>query len=175
MASAHQLAAEYETIAAEAQRDRWAWLVRSALCEAGGHARDAADRALQSDAFGVLAAGLRRAEAYGYDVDMLLPNLVARRSLLDADDVAAVLTARLARATARPLRGVRPDLVGGRIAAAHGPLPEEAVRALDERRALIETQLRESRRHAVRSRRPAPGAARTCRVAGRPQPGVTMR
>ncbi|MFB8229436.1 MobF family relaxase [Cellulosimicrobium sp. NPDC055967] len=150
-----QLAAEYEAIATDAQRDRWSRLVHGALCSAGGLGRDDADRAVQSEAFGVLAAGLRRAEAYGYDVDALMPRLVARRSLLDADDVAAVLTARLARVTARPLRGVQPDLVGGRIAAARGPLPDEAVRALDERRALIETHLRESRRQGVRRRRPA--------------------
>jgi len=170
-----QLAAEYESIATVAQRERWTRLVRGALCSAGGLAPDDADRAVQSEAFSVLAARLRRAEAYGYDVDALLSRLVARRSLLDADDVAAVLAARLGRATTRPLRGVQPDLVGGRTAAARGPMPEEAVRALDERRALIENHLRESRRHAVLSRRPLPGAAHTGRGAGRPQPGVTMR
>ncbi|MFI2294465.1 MobF family relaxase [Isoptericola sp. NPDC019571] len=143
-----QFAAEYEAIATDAQRDRWTRLVRGALRSARGLSRDDADRAVHSEAFGTLAAGLRRAEAYGHDVDALLPRLVTRRTLLDADDVAAVLTARLARATARPLRGVQPDLVGGRIAAARRPLPEGAVRALDERRALIEAQM-----HAVESDR----------------------
>ncbi|MFE5336090.1 MobF family relaxase [Isoptericola sp. NPDC056573] len=133
-----QLAAEYEAIATDAQRDRWTWLVRNALCGAGGLARDDADRAVHSEAFGVLAAGLRRAEAYGYDVDALVTCLVGWRSLLDADDIAAVVTARLARATARPECGVKPDLIAGRIAAARGPMTEDAARALSERRALIE-------------------------------------
>lgn len=144
--SVDQLAAEYEAIATVAQRDRWTRLVRSALCSAGGLARDDADRAVQSEAFGALAAGLRRAEAYGYDVDALLPRLVARRSLLDADDAAAVLTARLGRATTRPLRGVQPDLVGGLIAAARDPMTEDATRALSERRVLIEARTRVDRR-----------------------------
>lgn len=54
-----QLAAEYEAIATVAQRDRWTRLVRGALCSAGGLSRDDADRAVHSEAFGVLAAGLR--------------------------------------------------------------------------------------------------------------------
>ncbi len=141
-----QLAAEYEAIATVAQRERWTRLVRGALCSAGGLAPDDADRAVQSEAFSVLAARLRRAEAYGYDVDTLMPVLVAWRSLNDADDVAAVLSERLARATPGPRRGVTPDLIPGRVPAAHGPLPEEAAVALDERRALIESQMAGARR-----------------------------
>lgn len=64
-ASIRQRAAEYDAIATEAQRDRWTRLVHTALRGAGGLTRDEADRAVQSEAFGVLAAGLRRAEAYG--------------------------------------------------------------------------------------------------------------
>jgi conjugative relaxase-like TrwC/TraI family protein len=175
-ASAHQLAAEYESIAAEAERARWARLVRSALCDAGGLARDAADRTLQSEAFGVLAAGLRRAEAFGYDVDNLLPRVVARRSLLDADDVAAVLTARLARATARPARGAKPDLIVGRIVAARGSLPADAARALAERRALIEARAHDGLRALVDAGlRPPPAAAPRSRTAGRTRPAVICR
>ncbi|MFE5291844.1 MobF family relaxase [Isoptericola sp. NPDC056618] len=179
-AGIRQLAAEYEAIATAAQRDRWIRLVRSTLRSAGGFARDDADRAVQSEAFGVLAAGLRRAEAYGYDVDALLPRLVVRRSLLDADDVAAVLVARLGRATTRPSRDVQPDLVEGHIVAARGPLQDEVVRALGERRALIEAQV-----HAVESdtgpRRAGVGRSRSASTAGagrrqhgHARPGVTM-
>lgn len=91
------LAAEYETIAAAVQHDRWATLIQnSGLTET-----QAAD-VLASDAFGPLTAELRRAEANHPDVDVLLPKLVRARRLDNADDVAAVLHHRVAIATARP-------------------------------------------------------------------------
>ena len=49
-----QLAAEYETIAAAAQRDRWATLIKSS-----GLTADQADAAIESEAFGALTAELR--------------------------------------------------------------------------------------------------------------------
>src|SRR5690606_10802198 len=49
-----QLAAEYETIAAAAQRDRWASLVR-----ASGLNAEQADEVIDSDAFGPLTTELR--------------------------------------------------------------------------------------------------------------------
>ena len=52
-----QLAAEYETIAA-AQHDRWTTLITTS-----GLTTDQAQAAIDSDAFGALAAELRRAEA----------------------------------------------------------------------------------------------------------------
>ncbi|WP_171468062.1 helicase C-terminal domain-containing protein [Cellulosimicrobium sp. 72-3] len=76
-ASIRQLAAEYEAIATAAQRDRWTWLVCASLFDPGGLAVDVAEREVQSEAFGVLAARLRRADAYGYDVDT--PDAAARR------------------------------------------------------------------------------------------------
>jgi hypothetical protein len=81
-----QLAAEYETIAAAAQHDRWVALVR-----ASGLTSDEADDAIASDAFGALTVELRRAEANHHDIDTLLPRLVAVRGFADADDIAAVL------------------------------------------------------------------------------------
>jgi len=139
-ASIRQLAAEYDAIATEAQRDRWTRLVQWTLRDAGGLTADEANQAVQSDAFSVLAAGLRRAEAYGYDVDRLMPVLVAWSSLHDAADVAAVLTPRLASATAQPRRRATPDLIASRIPAVHSPLPGAAARALAERRKLIEAE-----------------------------------
>jgi len=150
-----QLAAECETIATAAQRDRWTLLARRALCDAGGLSHEDADQAVRSEAFGVLAARLRRAEAYGNDADKLLPRLAARRSLADADDVAAVLATRLAVATVRPARGVEPDLIIGRIAAARGSLPDEDEGALAERRALMEARAHEARCQDFKRRRPA--------------------
>src|SRR5699024_1239890 len=62
-----QLAAEYETIAQAAQHDRWATLLH-----ASGLTPEQAENVLASDAYGALAAELRRAEANHHDVDRLL-------------------------------------------------------------------------------------------------------
>lgn len=89
-------------IATIAQRTRWQRLVGRALVAHGDLTEQEARAVVTSDAFGVLAAELRRAEAGGHDVDTLMPYLVATRSLYDADDVAAVLHHRLHHATGRP-------------------------------------------------------------------------
>ncbi|WP_257478507.1 ATP-dependent DNA helicase [Acidipropionibacterium jensenii] len=134
-----QLAAEYETIAAAAQHDRWATLIQhSGLTEA-----QAAD-VLASDAFGPLTAELRRAEANHHNVDALLPRLVGARRLNDADNVAAVLHHRVATAAARPAGSGRnrkaPRLIAGLIPEATGTMTDDMRRALDERRDLIEAR-----------------------------------
>lgn len=134
-----QLAAEYETIAAAAQRDRWALLVR-----ASGLSAEQADKAIDSDAFGPLTAELRRAEANHHDVDVLLPRLVRARGFDDADDVAAVLRHRVAAATARPDgsgRAMRPArLIAGLVPEASGVKDDEMQSALAERAGLIEAR-----------------------------------
>jgi conjugative relaxase-like TrwC/TraI family protein len=134
-----QLAAEYETIAAAAQRDRWATLIR-----ASGLTPEQADTAIESEAFGALTAQLRRAEANHHNLDTLLPRLVAARGLTDADDIASVLHYRVARATARPAGSGRarktPRLIAGLIPAADGPMTDDMRQALDERREMIEAR-----------------------------------
>ncbi len=134
-----QLAAEYETIAAAAQRDRWATLIR-----ASGLTVEQADVAIESEAFGALTAELRRAEANHHDVDRLFPRLVAARGFTDADDIASVLHYRVARATARPAGSGRtrkaPRLIAGLIPSADGPIAGDMRQALNERRELIETR-----------------------------------
>jgi len=134
-----QLAAEYETIAAAAQHDRWATLIRTS-----GLAADQAESAIESEAFGPLAAELRRAEANHHDVDVLLPRLVAARGFGDADDIAAVLHYRVERAAARPAGSGRtrkpPRLIAGVIPSAHGVIDAEMRAALDEREELIEAR-----------------------------------
>ncbi len=134
-----QLAAEYETISAAAQRDRWVALVR-----ASGLGADQVSAVVASDAFGPLAAELRRAEAYRHDVDALLPRLVRARGFDDADDIAAVLRHRVAVATVRPARasrgGAAPRLVAGLIPEAGGEMSNEMRQALEERRDLIESR-----------------------------------
>ena len=134
-----QLAAEYETIAAAAQHDRWATLVRSS-----GLTDEQAENAIKSEAFGPLAAELRRAEANHHNVDALMPRLVSARGFGDADDIAAVLHYRVERATARPTGSGRtrkpPRLIAGLIPQAHGVIHTEMRAALDERQALIEAR-----------------------------------
>lgn len=138
-ASIAQLAAEYETIAAAAQHDRWVALVR-----ASGLTDDEADDAIASDAFGALAVELRRAEANHHDVKTLLPRLVRARGFADADDIAAVLHHRVANATARPAGSGRarkaPRLIVGLIPEATGTMTTDMRQALTERRDLIETR-----------------------------------
>jgi len=134
-----QLAAEYETIAAAAQLDRWARLVR-----ASGLADDEAEAAISSPAFGALTAELRRAEANHHDIEKLLPRLVRARGFTDADDIAAVLHYRVAKASERPAGSGRarktPRLIAGLIPEATGTMSPELRQALTERRDLIETR-----------------------------------
>ncbi len=68
-----QLAAEYETIGAVAQRDRWvAAIKKSGLNEAQ------VEQVLASQSFGTLTAELRRAESNHHEIEKLLPAVVAR-------------------------------------------------------------------------------------------------
>jgi conjugative relaxase-like TrwC/TraI family protein len=148
-----QLAAEYETIAADAQRDRWARLVHQiGLDEAD------VERLLDSDSFAPLTAEFRRAEANGYDLSTVLPRVVASRGLADAHDIGAVLISRLHHATARPKRTGRrraaPDLVVGLIAAASGPMTAEHRHALHERRELMEARAVALVERAIKDREP---------------------
>ncbi|AYF99621.1 conjugal transfer protein [Protaetiibacter intestinalis] len=134
-----QLAAEYETLAAAAQHDRWAALIRSS-----GLSDDDADDAIASPAFGALTAELRRAEANQHDIEALLPRLVRARGFADADDIAAILHYRVVKATARPAGSGRarkaPRLIAGLIPEATSTVPSEMRQALTERRDLIETR-----------------------------------
>lgn len=138
-ASIAQLAAEYETLVAAAQHDRLATLIRSS-----GLSEDDADDAIASPAFGALTAELRRAEANQNDIETLLPRLVRARGFGDADDIAAVLHYRVAKATARPSGSGRarkaPRLIAGLIPEATGTMPSEMRQALTERRDLMETR-----------------------------------
>ena len=131
-----QLAAEYETIAAVAQRDRWAALVR-----ASGLSPEQSEEVVTSDAFGPLTAELRRAEANHHDLVALLRRLVRAREFGDADDIAAVMRHRLNAATARPAGAGRtrraPRLIAGLVPEAMGSVADDMRQALDERRELI--------------------------------------
>jgi conjugative relaxase-like TrwC/TraI family protein len=157
-----QLAAEYDTIAARAQRPRWTRLVGHTLAGEGFTAPDMA-QVVESAAFGPLCFELRRAEADGHDVSRLLPRLAAARSLHDADDIAAVLHHRVVQATTRPGPHRRPRFIAGLVPHAAGPMSSDVRRALDERALLIERRANALAEQAVRS-----GEAWTRRLAPRP-------
>jgi conjugative relaxase-like TrwC/TraI family protein len=130
-----RLAAELETIAADAQHDRFVRL----LCRSG-LTPEQHEAVVQSSAFGPLTAALRRAEAYHHDLEKLVRLVVGRHALDDADDVAAVLQYRVEKAAASLPRGcrLRPRLIAGLIPEPMGEMPAEDRRAIEERKHLIE-------------------------------------
>lgn len=142
-----QLGAEYETIAAAAQRDRWVELL-----DRSGLTREQVDDVVQSDSFGPLTAELRRAEANHYDLELVLPSVVGRRGFGDAVDIGAVLMSRISHETGRVRRGKRsaePNLIAGLVSAADGPMARDMADALRERAHLIEGRALELAASAV--------------------------
>lgn len=138
-----QLAAEYDTIASSAQRPRWEELLRSS-----GLDEAQVDSVIAGDSFGPLTAALRRAEAYGHNIDHLLPRLVARRDLGDAEDIGAVLQHRLRLSMdpgdVKPVSlATCPTFIAGMIPEAAGAMAREMRQALDQRRDLIENRAAE--------------------------------
>ena len=141
-----RLSAEYLTLAAMAQSERWdSLLVRSGLTDGDL----AAVRA--SAAHGPLLAAFREAEARGLDVEDAFPRLVAGRSLADAADVAAVLHGRVERWTqAAGGRNRRADnLIAGLIPRAQGVSDPEMAQALAERDQAMEERARTLAEQAV--------------------------
>src|SRR5665811_228583 len=133
-----QVGAEYETVAAAAQYDRWVALLHNC-----GLNDDQGAEVIASDSFGPLTAELRRAEANHHDVGTLLPRLVASRPLGDAADIGAVLISRLSHATSQPKGGKKrraPKLIVGLIPVADGPMSDEMRAGLAEREALMEAR-----------------------------------
>jgi conjugative relaxase-like TrwC/TraI family protein len=134
-----RLAAELETIAADAQRDRFIELLRRS-----GLTQDQRTAVVDSTAFGPVVAALRRAEANHHDLDRLLPRVVAQHGLDDADDIAAVLRYRIDKTASTPPRGcrLRPRLIAGLIPEPLGEMSDEDRQAIDERKQLIENRAR---------------------------------
>ncbi|WP_404442831.1 hypothetical protein LG315_08345 [Microbacterium marinum] len=122
---------------APSQLPRW-----TSIVHACGLPSELAEEAIASDAFGALAAGIRRAEALGHNDETLLSRIVAARGFDDAQDVAGVLHERLERVLAQPSsgssRGRGHRLIAGLIPTAMGEMDAEMRRALDERAHLIE-------------------------------------
>lgn len=139
--SVRQLIAEYETIAAVAQRDRWIVLLQ----DSGLRSEDIAD-ITASDSFGPLTAELRRAEAHGVNLKDELPRITGERSLADVDDVGAVLRSRLHHVSRRrrSRRQPAPPLIAGLIPAAVGPMPDDIAHALKQRQTHLERHVQHS-------------------------------
>lgn len=140
------LAAEYQTIASVAQTDRWdTLLARSGLNPAQVEVVRA------SQAYGPLTSALREAEARGLDVDRALPALVLQRTLVNADDIAAVLHHRVDQWVEAngELATPSPSLVAGLFPRAHGVSDPDMARGLTERDQAIEQRAESMAEQAV--------------------------
>ncbi len=145
------LADEYLTIAREAQAGRWDELIaRSGLTP------DQVQAVTESPAYGPLLAGLRTAESRGLDVNAALPALVAQRTLIGAEDVAAVLHERIARwaTTAGADRATRNRSIVGLVARADGVTDPDMQRALAERAQAMEQRAQVLVDRALAAREP---------------------
>jgi conjugative relaxase-like TrwC/TraI family protein len=143
-----RLSAEYLTLAALAQQERWdTLLVRSGLSDEDlATVRDSA-------AHGPLLAAFREAEARGLDIEATFPRLVSGRSLTDAADVAAVLHGRVERWTqaAGGRHRSADNLIAGLIPRAQGVSDPEMAHALAERDQAMEGRAHTLANQAVES------------------------
>lgn len=145
------LAAVYETIGPVAQRDRWVEVIQGS-----GLTEEQVEQVLASESFGPITAELRRAESNHYDVEKLLPVVVARRGLDDAEEIGAVLISRLQKA-AQPRQGTRrpsPKLVVGLIPVADGPMNADMATALEQLAAEMEGRAMTLAEQAVEANAP---------------------
>ena len=140
------LCAEYQTLAQVAQAERW-----EALLDRSGLSPEALELVRRSDAYGPLLAAFRGAESRGVDLEEVLPRLVEAHTLADADDVAAVLGARVERCATTSGSNRRPteNLIGGLVPRALGVTDPDLARALDERAQALEQRARTLAEQAV--------------------------
>lgn len=133
--SISQLAAEYETIAVEAQAHRWITTLQGA-----GLTNGQLDTLVEAESFGVLSAELRRLEAGGHRVDQLLTTVARAGRLDDVEDLGSLLRYRITRLASQyqPAPRRRPGLIAGLIPRAQGVTRPDDQHALDERERLIE-------------------------------------
>jgi hypothetical protein len=146
-----RLSAEYQTLATMAQAERWdALLARSGLTD------NELEAIRTSEARTPLMAAFRDAEARTLDVEAALPRLVAGRSLVDAEDIAAVLHHRVDRWTAAAAGRHRrsPNLIAGLIPRAQGVTDPELATALAERDRAMQDRARALATQAVAAGRP---------------------
>jgi len=106
----------------------------------------------QGDAYAPLLAALRDAQARGLDVDDVFPNLVAVRSLDDADDPASVMHGRVDRwvKAAGSRRQATSNLIAGLVPRTVGVTDPDMARALAERDEAMQRRARELAEQALR-------------------------
>ena len=134
------LVAQYDTIVALADGDRW----NEVLSQSGLSDTELA-QAKASPAYAALLAQLRDAENRGFDVDTELPMLVTGRSFGDAEDVASVLHYRIDRYVASvgyPSPRAS-ELIAGIFPRPTGITDPDVVSALNDRADAIEQRARE--------------------------------
>jgi hypothetical protein len=134
------LVAEYDTIVAMADGDRW----ETVLSESGLSDSELV-QAKSSPAYAALLAQLRDAENRGFDIYTELPMLVVGRSFDDAEDVASVLHYRIDRYMAGvgyPASSTS-ELVAGIFARQTGITDPDIVLALNDRAEAIEQRAHE--------------------------------
>jgi hypothetical protein len=144
-----RLSAEYVTLATEAQAERW-----DVLLERSGLTQTDLDAVRASEAHGPLLAAFREAEARALNIEAAFPQLVARRSMSDAVDVAAVLHARVHRwiqAASGRLQGAD-HLIAGLIPRVRGVTDPDMTRALTERDNAMESRARTLAYQAIEDR-----------------------
>ena len=130
-----ELVAQYETIVALAQGPQW----DDVLARSGFDDAELA-RLRSSPAYPALLTHLRDAQSRGFDPAVELPPLVTGRSFDDADDLAAVLTHRVARyVDAANLPDPPPgELVAGLFPRPTGVTDPDVLLALTDRATAIE-------------------------------------
>ena len=144
------LEAAYNTIAQEAQKQRW-----DQLLQASGLNLDQLRRIQASAAYGPLQTALRTAEASGLDVETVVPRLINRRTLDDADDIAAVIHGRVERWTHEtPSQQGSNMLISGLIPKARRITDPEMVTALTEVTQVIEGRARSLAEQAIATQAP---------------------
>lgn len=113
---------------------------------------------MRGESFGSLVAQLRRTEADGHQPEQLLSRAVRAGGLDDANDPAAVLTARLAKLTAARSGGTRPHrrrhYLAGLIPEASGAMPTDMRRTLTDLRDLIEQRTTTLASQAIQESQP---------------------
>jgi len=139
-------AGEYQTLARVAQVERWDTLLERSGMDAGQ-----LEQVRASEAHGPLLVALRDAEARGLDVETAFPKLVAARTLLDAEDPAALLHGRVDRwvAAAGSKRQANTNLIAGLIPRATGVADPDMAKALDERDQAMERRALELASQAI--------------------------
>jgi len=133
-----QLAAEYDTIAGEAQQTRWVTLL-----EQGGLTAERIDELVETDAFGILTTELRRLEAAGHNIDDFLPRVIRAGGLTDVDDLGSLLRYRIQKvaATYQPSPRRAAGLIAGLIPRATGITDPAMRQALEEREHLMQDRV----------------------------------